>query len=354
MSEQQPTLEARLDAAEAKLVQFEVRGDRVFYNLWTHRRDRARRRASIAALLTWLLSPGTVAGAGASALAIVGVVVALQANSIISDQNRLIREQNESLRVQNGDNLRYQRLNRRTHLLSVIYAPNEVPRTKREALLEFLELDQALKRRQLMDKPDRYHWANQMMRNSADTANWSDIVTLFPELRTDLSHAVLRDLNMERFDLSYSILIDADLSCSNLGHANLTYSDLTRAEFIGAPMGGAELDGATATGADFTGARLNGASLAGTWLEDAVFDRAFLWKARFSKFINDRDQPGSPGSAKDAYVRDLWDYDGSGGAQRFQEWAFRHGAMTSVDYTAWRSRLSQEQGTAAEAIRGCP
>ena len=261
MPEDQPKLEARVATVEAKLLSFESRSDRVFYNLWAHRRDRARRRAAIAALLAWILSP-IVAGTGASVLAIAGVVVALQANEIISDQNRLIREQNESLRRQNKDNLYYQRLNRRMHLVSVIYALDEVPRTKREALLEFLELDQALKRSQLMDDPDRYPTMKDPLRGSAQTANWNEIVTVVPELRTDLSHAVLSGLNMEFLDLSHLMLIDADLSCSNLGSANLTSSDLTRASFVGATMGGAKLDGATATGADFTAARLNGASLA--------------------------------------------------------------------------------------------
>ena len=354
MSDDLSQLNARVDALELSLLQQEHRPMRVFYNLWAYRRDPVRRPATISALFSWLLSPGVVAGVGASVLAAVGVLIAYQANDIITDQNQLIREQNvkiqeqtELLGAQNQtaleeqkNNLHFQRLNRRTYLLTVLYDTNEIVRIKREALKEFLKLDRELKKTEVRNNPELYRRiGGEMSGDSDNSLDWHRLVTLHPELRTDLSGIVLRDVNMQFLDLSDIIFVDADLSCSDLRFAKLMHSDLTRTAFVGASMDGAKLDHATSTETDFSGTRLNGASLANTWLQGANFNMAFLRKTTFADYRN-KNHP--PMSAERAFVDDLHDINDSGGAQQFQHWARANGATKQYSYGAWQEGITRD------------
>ena len=349
MSDELSKLNERLQAVESSLshLQEDNRSATRFFDLWKTRHNPLRHGLAIRALLTWLISPGVVAGIGTIFLGAAGLYIAIEANTIISDQNTLIRDQNKLLAEQSRvvleeqqNNLYFQRLHRRTFLLSVIYKEDEVPRTRKEALNEFLRLDRELKITEVRMYPERY-WSvgDSAYDDSLHTISWERLVTALPELRTDLSGVVLRDMDMQFIDFSYVVLVDADLSCSDLSSAKLQHSDLTRTRFVGARMGGAELDHATSTQTDFSHARLNGASLVHTWLRDANFDMAFLWKTDFSKYRN-QDYP--PLSAKRAFVEDLHDTDDSGGAKQFEAWARDNGATKQSSFDEWQQVIAQD------------
>ena len=347
MSDEISKLNERLKAVEASLshLQDDNRPVTRFFDVWKACRDPLRRGLVVPALLSWLVSPGVIAGIGTIFLGAAGLIVAGEANNIISDQNAIVREQNRILSEQSYNaleeqqsNLYFQRLQRRAFLLSAIYNENEVPRTRQEALKEFLRLDRELRVREIRMYPEEY----MMIEDSPDTISWERLVTVRPDLRTDLSGVVLRNMDLQFLNFTLVVLKGSDFSCSNLSHARLQHSDLTRAKFVGARMDGAKLNHATSEKTDFSRARLNGASLAHTWLKDANFDMAFLWKTDLSHY---RNQQYPPLSAKRAFVEDLHDIDGTGGANQFEDWARDNGATKQSSYDEWREGIVQDMET---------
>ena len=263
---------------------------------------------------------------GAGIVAVVGILLAYQANHLTQEQNRLLASQLREAVEQQQNNMYFQGLNRRTCLLTVLYNPSDPLRTRQETLKEFLLLDRDLKEAEVRRKPEAYRMVYMENPEFPESPfDWARLVALRPDLRTDLSGIVLRYMDLEFLDLSDTVLTNADLSCSNLESANLRRADLTAAKFIGASMGGADLRDATATSADFTGSRLNGADLRYTWLQDADFSMAFLWKTTFADYRNERYPPKS---ADRAFVDDLYDANKSGGAPQFARWARANGATT--------------------------
>ena len=252
---------------------------------------------------------------------------------MLSDQGRTALQAQQS-------NLYFQRLNRRTYLLSVLYNIEEAKRVRRESLIEFLQLDRELKLTEMRNDPRRYRINEERLLSDPEAAvDWHRLVTLHPRLRTDLSGVILRGMDMAFLDLSDIVLRNADLSCTNLSHAKLMFADLTQAKFIGADLGGARLNNATCTSADFSGVRLNGAYLNNAWLQDANFNFAYLWKTNFAKYRNQRHPPKS---ATKAYVGDLYDSDQSRGAKEFELWARENGATTETDYEAWQRDIARD------------
>lgn len=113
----------------------------------------------------------------------------------------------------------------------------------------------------------------------------------------------LRQVSLERIDLSHAILYDARLEGANLSHANLSAAFLRRVNFAGANLVsanfckadlkyagfmGANLSNADLTEADlsgdtaFTGANLRDANLEGANLEYAYLDYANLVQTRLT------------------------------------------------------------------------
>ena len=355
VSEEPSKLESRINELELKLLRQEHRPLRVFYNLWSYRKDPTRHPATVWALFSWIFSPGVVATVGVSVVGVLGVVLAYQANSIITEQNNLIQdqvvkmqeqnqlliEQNQAALEEQRSNLYFQRLDRRTYMLSVLYDVSETARVRREALNEFLRLDRELKQTEVRNDPKLYRQLEEALRdNSGSAEDWHRWVMQFPKLRTDLSDVVLRGMNLQFLNFSDTVLAGADLSCSNLEFANLSNADLTGVKLVGATLEGAELNNATATAVDLSGARLNGASLRHTWLADATFDFAFLWKTEFGGYRNSK-QP--PKSAKRAFIQDLYDMNESGGAEQFERWARTNGATTESNYDEWHRRIVRDE-----------
>ncbi len=349
MADEIPELIDRINSLELELLQQEHRPVRVFYNLWVYRDDPVRRPATFWAVFSWFFSPGVIAAAGVSVLGVLGVIIAYQANSIIKDQNALIRdqivqmqEQNQLLVEQNREtqeeqrnNLYFQRLTRRTYLLTVLYGTDETSRVRREALYEFLKLDRELKESEVKRDPSNYLGPE---KNEEILKNWGKLLILRPELRVDLSGVVLKNMNLEHIDLSNAILNDVDFSCTNLNFAILDESELKNTKFVGAELEGASLVRASAKGADFSESRLNGAYLNNSWLQDVTFDRAFMWKTNFADYRNER---FAPKSANLTFVSDLHDNNDSGGAGKFAAWAIANGAVTGGDYETWKQNVAQ-------------
>jgi uncharacterized protein YjbI with pentapeptide repeats len=96
----------------------------------------------------------------------------------------------------------------------------------------------------------------------------------------DLTGATLRDASFERTDLSDAILVEVDarrakfisatLQKARLDHANLVRADFTNADLTGASLAGVDLTMARMFRADLSRADLTGARLASTDLLKAV------------------------------------------------------------------------------------
>jgi len=86
---------------------------------------------------------------GGDIVGVVGILLAYQANRLTQEQNRLLASQLREAVEQQQNNVYFQRLNRRTYLLSVLYSASDPLRTRRETLQEFLLLDRDLKEAEL-------------------------------------------------------------------------------------------------------------------------------------------------------------------------------------------------------------
>ena len=271
--------------------------------------------------------------AGVAFIAILTIV-------LMYDQVRVMREQSEILIIQNRstteefkNNLYFQKLNRRTYLLSILYDLKVHNRIRKEALYEYLRLDKEVKEIEFNNQESDTKKLHREMFSINRKFDWERFVIANPERRTDLTGIILRDMNLEFVDLSNTILNEADFSCSELSSASLRRAELKNAKFVWSNLGGAHLESATATSADFSGSRLNGSFFTSTWLEDAKFDMSFIWKTNFGQFRS------NPGSAKWALILEPYDIDGSGGAKEFESWALSAGAKAGMSYDEWQQKL---------------
>jgi len=111
----------------------------------------------------------------------------------------------------------------------------------------------------------------------------------------NLHNAQLSGTNLEGSDLSGANLQKVDLSGVNLSGANLSGADLSRANLVGANLEGAILDGANlygvrASGANFSKASLVGAKALWSHFDGVNFYRASLKKANFNRsYLKDAD-----------------------------------------------------------------
>jgi hypothetical protein len=98
-----------------------------------------------------------------------------------------------------------------------------------------------------------------------------------PNVRPDLSEAILSRANLSGADLTGADLGGAhlyrtDLSGANLRGADLTEAKILEANLVGADLSGADLTEAKIVEANLGGAHLNNANLSGTWLVRADLD----------------------------------------------------------------------------------
>jgi uncharacterized protein YjbI with pentapeptide repeats len=112
-------------------------------------------------------------------------------------------------------------------------------------------------------------------------AVWNSWRRFHPEIRPDLSGAMLDDLygeglNLSRADLRRTVFYNADLS-----QAELTGADVSHALFINACLNGANLNGVRFHGANFNSASLDDAKLERSVLEEVDFSHASLRRTSF-------------------------------------------------------------------------
>ena len=120
-------------------------------------------------------------------------------------------------------------------------------------------------------------WAFLDCGNSLD--DWPMSLAGIDLVNADLSHAMLRLVNLADAEfgaadltganLNETILTNADLQDAELQGARLEKANLTGADLRNAVLTGADLEGAVLNGADVTSANLIGANLSGTNLSDA-------------------------------------------------------------------------------------
>lgn len=112
----------------------------------------------------------------------------------------------------------------------------------------------------------------------APGVNWSNCRLSASHLPdSDLSKAILRNINLSSSNLSRAILSDADLSYANLALSDLSGAQLQHVQFKGANLRNvnlrnANLEGADLTFADLSGATLDGANLTNARLGHAIFE----------------------------------------------------------------------------------
>jgi uncharacterized protein YjbI with pentapeptide repeats len=138
------------------------------------------------------------------------------------------------------------------------------------------------------DLPDETH----RMRLLESVEEWNrwrrENPSIKPQLnRVDLTGAELEGANLERADLSGTILVGANLNSANLEQAdlsgailagaNLKFAKLERAMLIKVDLTGAELEGANLASADLSGAILVGANLNYAELSANLCDAMLCW-----------------------------------------------------------------------------
>lgn len=272
---------------------------------------------------------------GAAIIALVTIYLMYDQVKVMRQQSELLIKQNQTGAEEFRNNIYFQKLNRRTHLLSVLYDHNVHIRIRQETLYEYMGIDREVKEIEFRRQKPQGKMLEAHLIDEDGSIDWDRLVVAFPKWRTDLTGVVLSGMNLEFFDFNNVILNNADLSCSKLGSANFKRATLKNASFVGSELGGSHFEGATATSADFTGARLNGAYLNTTWLEDVTFDKVFFSKTNLGRFRS------SPRSANLALILDLYDYDKSGGHNEFRSWAIKAGAKTGISYESWQQQLAE-------------
>ena len=85
-----------------------------------------------------------------------------------------------------------------------------------------------------------------------DVDAWNQWRDENPDVKPDLSYAVMRGANLTLANLAGAILREADLVLANLRGADLRHADLSGANFVGARLLGVDLTHANVCGADLS------------------------------------------------------------------------------------------------------
>lgn len=323
-----PDAERRLLELEAKLVEQDHRLVPVLHYFFTKRRalprDDPRRDASMRALLWRLLSPQTAATVGIGVASVMGLVLAYQANSLLSQQNAKIDVQNQlaeaarrssliveltsineridAYRAKAADDVTlpkslvgrivalskslrpYQYISYQSDDLSSFGSPLAgSPRAADAGPVNLLERALSPERGQLL-----------LTLASANIRNFGDLITEGIDFRyADLRGVTLRSVKLINADLQFS-----DFRGANFFATQFSSSDLTLARFDGASLIGVNF-GAVAGGttrldqASFRGARLNRANFMGASLSKADFSNSLLFQAKFEAEVVDADFEGA-------------------------------------------------------------
>ncbi len=293
---------------------------------------------------------------GSSIVALITLIIMFLQFQEMREQNRYLLQQNNASLKELAHTLNRDRESRRTYLISILYDTDEQgtlkahKRIRREALLEFIQLDKEMKVEKYLTNPERYRLIEDKSANESDLVarrqdlddeKWNKIIDHYPGLRTDLIDIQLQEMDLDDTDLRNIVFQGADFSGSSLRMSHLQRADFDYATLIDVKLDGANLNRATCRNTDFTGARLNGAKLCHTLLADAILDFAFLWKTSLGKPLWGETRP--PKSIKLANVYGLYDCAKSGAASEFSKWAQSNGAVHISDYEEWLKKVEEER-----------
>lgn len=315
-----PSAEERLLELETKLIEQDHRLVPVLHYYFTKRRllpmDDPRRDASLRAVLWRLLSPQTVATVGIGVASLFGLVLAYQANHLLSQQNSKIDVQNQlaeasrrasliveltsineridSYRKENTDDVTLPKsLIGRIVALSKSLRPYQYISYQTDDLSSFGSPFQGSHQSDNSNNVNLVERALSPERGqllltlaNANINNFNDLIDGGVDFRySDLRGVTLRSAKLIKADLQF-----ADFRGANLFKMQFSGSDLEQARFDGASLLGVNFgtensDTTRLSKSSFRGARLNSANFVGAALSDADFSNSLLFNARFSSEI---------------------------------------------------------------------
>jgi hypothetical protein len=261
-----PELEARFIEQEHRIV-------RVVQNYFDRKRwpaEDPRRTAARNAVIWRILTPGTAAVAASGFVALATLIVLIWQTRLISEQNEFFKDQNQKLQLQIDQQGTQDTSRRRTEIIGVLYEtqpgkeglePRANPRTRAEAVLEFVQLERA-RLKKLQGQAPAYQAELSLTQArldglNLDRADLSDLVLVGAFLQnTSFSEAKL-----EGADLRAAMLVSTSFRRTNLRRANLEGSALLQVSFGFSDLREANLSAVSVQGCEFLAADLRGARL---------------------------------------------------------------------------------------------
>ena len=305
-----PTLEARFMEQEHRIV-------RVVQNYFDRKRWPAgdpRRIAARNAVIWRVLTPGTAAVAASGLVAVATLVVLVWQTRLIAEQNEFFKEQNQKLQLQIDQQGNQDVSRRRTEIISVLYEtqpgrdglePKANPRTRGEAVLEFVQLERE-RLKKLKQQAPAYQSELSLTQARLDGLNLdrADLTALV------LVGAFLQNTSfsagmLEQADLRAAMLVSTSFNRTNLRKANFEGTALLQVSFAFSDLRAANLGAASLEGCEFVGADLRGARLTLRQWDDKT-------NFRYANIANAELQPGDKakllsGGAVDIPSDDAWD-----------------------------------------------
>lgn len=257
---------------------------------------RTKQGAAISAMVVRFFSARPTVAAVGGLVAIVGVVIAYQANQKLQAQNELVeaqngffREQIQLMRAQNQffrEQIQQQAVQdyraRRAQLIGTLYdtrecRPDENPMKGREtcmtssieartaAALSLVQMENSVRQ-------DPHRWPELIVPDQTDLSS-VDLRRAF------LSEVDLQGVDLGSADLSGAILSGADLGSARLSNTNFDHAKLSRANLRSADLSLAKLRRADLSNADLSNANLHRADLSDADLSNADLSNADLHRS---------------------------------------------------------------------------
>lgn len=309
-----PELEARFIEQEHRIV-------RVVQNYFDRKRwavDDPRRLAARNAVIWRVLTPGTAAVATGGLVAVATLIVLIWQTRLIGEQNDFFRDQNQKLQAQIDQQADQDASRRRTEIFGVLYEtqpgpdgiqqPKANPRTRGEAVLEFVQLERArLTKLELRGQRPAY------------------------QSELSLTQARLDGLNLDRSDLQRLALVGAFLQSTSFGGSDLRFADLRAAQMVSTSFNRANLQHA-----NFEGSSLLEVSFAHSDLREAVLSAVSL---RACEFLGS-DLREARVTAKDIDERTNFRFANIARTQmdnKVREMALKQGAVEIADDAKWEA-----------------
>jgi uncharacterized protein YjbI with pentapeptide repeats len=261
---------------EALFIEQEHRIVRVVQNYFDRKKwpaDDPRRVAARNAVIWRVLAPGTAAVAAGGLIALATLVVLVWQTNLIAEQNEFFKEQNKKLQVQIDQQGDQDTSRRRTEIIGVLYEtqvgpqgilePKANPRTRGEAVLEFVQLER-LRLQKLKKRVPSYQGELSLSQARLDGLNLdnSDLQTLVL-VGSFLRNTSFSNGDLRRADLRAAQMESTSFRQSNLQGANFEGSALLQVSFAGSDLRGANLASVSIRECEFLGADLRGANLTG-------------------------------------------------------------------------------------------